>query len=602
MIKELYIKNFGKFQDFKLNFKTGINNIVGDNESGKTTIMDFVLMVFYGAGSGRKKNILENIRKKYEPWNGQQMQGYIVISKDNIDYRVERIFKSTDTTDIVKVYNNTTGEEIYLEDPKSPGVHFFSLSRDAFQKTLHISSEEVAISNSGKRDEITEKLINLVTSGDEDVSYKNAIDSLNKKIQSYTSLRGDKGILEETKSRLEDLYLLLEEAKKDERDKLALVDQIDEIKQDKENIEKQLDQLKSHKEKKRERDSIVNQIDKLEYQIALEEERLENNKYKDLEEEIVKKNSKNVITDFNLLDGSLIIALIFLILSKFSNFIYIGISLIFLILYIYNQNLKNKNKKADFEKLNDRYEADKDRAKAIFARIDLLKNELNYMNQAVSELDYEISRKNVLTYNEIDQEISSLALKSKTMEENIISIESTAKERYRGKENVSSLEKDIEDQKDLVKKLEKEKNLLIMTKDMLVKSFKEIENDFSKDLNQLASKKIEEITDGKYEKLLVDENYNIRLLDKETNELKSWQYLSSGTIDQFYLAIRLALISLIIEEKENRILFLDDIFMRFDSNRENHTRNILIKSMGELNQVLMFSNKVIIENVNIINI
>ena len=136
----------------------------------------------------------------------------------------------------------------------------------------------------------------------------------------------------------------------------------------------------------------------------------------------------------------------------------------------------------------------------------------------------------------------------------------------------------------------------------MVKSFKEIENDFSKDLNQLASKIIEEITAGKYEKLLVDENYNIRLLDKKTNELKSWRYLSSGTIDQFYLAIRLALINLIIEEKENRILLLDDIFMRFDSNRKNHTKNILIKSMRELDQVLIFSNKVIIENVNIINI
>ena len=138
MIKERYIKNFGKFHDFKLNLKPGINNIVGDNESGKTTIMDFILMVFYGAGSTRKKNLLENSRKKYEPWNGQQMQGYIVISKDNIDYRVERIFKSTDTTDVVKVYNNTTGEEIYLEDPKYPGVYFFSLSRDAFQKTLSL--------------------------------------------------------------------------------------------------------------------------------------------------------------------------------------------------------------------------------------------------------------------------------------------------------------------------------------------------------------------------------------------------------------------------------------------------------------------------------
>ena len=559
-------------------------------------------MVFYGAGSTRKKNLLENLRKKYDPWNGQQMQGYIVITKDNIDYRVERIFKSTDTTDIVKVYNNTTGEEIYLEDPKYPGVHFFSLSRDAFQKTLHISSEEVAISNSGKRDEITEKLINLVTSGDEDVSYKNAIDSLNKKIQTYTSLRGDKGILEEAKNELEDLYLMLEEAKKDERDKLALVDQIDEIKQEKENIEKHLDKLKLHKEKKRERDSIVSQIDKLEYQLALEEERLENNQYKDLEEEIADKNSKNIITDFNLLDGSLLIALIFLVLSKFSNLIYIAISLAFLILYSYNQSVKKKNKQIDLEKLNERYKTDKDKAKTIFSRIDLFKNELNYMNQAVSELDYEISRKNVLTYNEIGQEVSKLEVESKTLEENIISIESMAKERYRGKENVSSLEKDIEVQKDLVKKLEKEKSVLISTREIMVKSFKEIENDFSKDLNQLASKIIEEITAGKYEKLLVDENYNIRLLDKKTNELKSWRYLSSGTIDQFYLAIRLALINLIIEEKENRILLLDDIFMRFDSNRKNHTKNILIKSMRELDQVLIFSNKVMFENVNIINI
>ena len=150
--------------------------------------------------------------------------------------------------------------------------------------------------------------------------------------------------------------------------------------------------------------------------------------------------------------------------------------------------------------------------------------------------------------------------------------------------------------------LDEEKNLLILTKNMIVKSFKEIENDFSKDLNQLASKIIEEITGGKYEKLLVDENYNIRLLDKKTNELKSWKYLSSGTIDQFYLGLRLALVNLILENNENKILLLDDIFMRFDKNRRNHTKNILIKSMDELDQVLIFTNKVMFENANIINI
>lgn len=57
-------------------------------------------MVLYGNFSGtRKVNIIENPRKKYLPWNGKPMKGYLIISKGGRDYRIERRFKASDATD-----------------------------------------------------------------------------------------------------------------------------------------------------------------------------------------------------------------------------------------------------------------------------------------------------------------------------------------------------------------------------------------------------------------------------------------------------------------------------------------------------------------------
>ncbi|MFM1533978.1 ATP-binding protein, partial [Helcococcus ovis] len=78
MIKEIYINNFGKFNNYSLKLNNGINIIYGKNESGKTTILNFILMVLYGANS-KSNDISQNIRKKYTPWNNSQMKGYIVL-------------------------------------------------------------------------------------------------------------------------------------------------------------------------------------------------------------------------------------------------------------------------------------------------------------------------------------------------------------------------------------------------------------------------------------------------------------------------------------------------------------------------------------------
>ena len=54
-IRELYLKNFGKFTGKKIVLKDGINLFYGENESGKTTIHTFIKGMLFGLqrGGGR---------------------------------------------------------------------------------------------------------------------------------------------------------------------------------------------------------------------------------------------------------------------------------------------------------------------------------------------------------------------------------------------------------------------------------------------------------------------------------------------------------------------------------------------------------------------
>ena len=46
-IKNIHIDNFGKFENFNINFKDDIQIIYGENEAGKSTLMDFIKLMFY---------------------------------------------------------------------------------------------------------------------------------------------------------------------------------------------------------------------------------------------------------------------------------------------------------------------------------------------------------------------------------------------------------------------------------------------------------------------------------------------------------------------------------------------------------------------------
>ncbi|MBP1592013.1 MAG: AAA family ATPase, partial [Oscillospiraceae bacterium] len=106
-LRTIYIKNFGKLKDFKLKLKPELNIICGNNESGKTTVMSFIKMMFYGT-SCKSSDIGKNLRKKYAPWDGSPMSGYIEFEASGQEYRLEREFGNSNISDVITIWNLTT--------------------------------------------------------------------------------------------------------------------------------------------------------------------------------------------------------------------------------------------------------------------------------------------------------------------------------------------------------------------------------------------------------------------------------------------------------------------------------------------------------------
>ena len=101
-------------------------------------------------------------------------------------------------------------------------------------------------------------------------------------------------------------------------------------------------------------------------------------------------------------------------------------------------------------------------------------------------------------------------------------------------------------------------------------------------LNEKASEIMGQITDGKYEKILIDENLHMELW---TGERKiPITRVSRGTIEQVYFSLRMAAASVL--HVEEMPLILDDTFVFYDDRRLEHMLQWLVKT-GK--QVLLFT-------------
>ncbi|NLW11007.1 MAG: AAA family ATPase [Clostridiaceae bacterium] len=218
-IEKIYIDSFGKFERFELDLGSDFNVIYGNNEDGKSTLMAFVRMMFYGDTSRSRNNIREKLRELYRPWHSDRMGGSIRFCADGARYQLDRNFGKTNSSDKIKITNLDTGADIPLMRNQEPGQIFFDLGLEAFEKSVFIGQNGSLISGTGKDDEIMQRLLNLVTTGEENTSYKKVADKLDAARQKLQGKQKAKGLLPESHSKLAQLRTERDQALQNEQAK-----------------------------------------------------------------------------------------------------------------------------------------------------------------------------------------------------------------------------------------------------------------------------------------------------------------------------------------------------------------------------------------------
>ncbi|MCQ4922723.1 AAA family ATPase [Tissierella carlieri] len=182
LLKELNLIGFGKFKNENIVLKDGINLIYGENEAGKSTLHSFIDGMFYGflKPNIKRTDYLPEY-EKYNPWTNNRYAGIIRFKYNGKFYRIERNF--TKGEENTKVLDETTGVDITKNIEAGsgrvlqPGIHFFGFNTRVFSNTIFI--KQLGTKTDDKlAAEVTEKLINVTTTLDDNISVDKAISEL----------------------------------------------------------------------------------------------------------------------------------------------------------------------------------------------------------------------------------------------------------------------------------------------------------------------------------------------------------------------------------------------------------------------------------------
>ena len=231
-IIRLDLISFGRFNNYTIEFGGKFNLIYGLNESGKTTISKFIEGVFYGfIKPYLKRTVYTEDYEKYRPWNSENYEGSILVEKDNKRYVIYRNFKEK----YFNIFNETTGNnetelDGFNQDNLSfPGEYFFKMPSDIFKSTVFSNLKELDAENKNVSS-IVDMLLNSSDSNNDSVSFKKALDNLEK-------MKSNIGTKQSKAKPLGSLY----------QKKFDLEDEIKNINKDKKEYEDSLNKLNEYK-------------------------------------------------------------------------------------------------------------------------------------------------------------------------------------------------------------------------------------------------------------------------------------------------------------------------------------------------------------------
>ena len=443
-IKNIKINNYGNLENKEINLENKINIIYGKNESGKSTLLNYIKNIFYGISKNKNgKNISDY--EKYKPWGKEDFSGKLKYELDDgEEFEIFRDFNKKNPKIFNKDFDDVSKD---FNIVKKDGVQFFydqtNVDEGMFTSTVVAMQEEVKLDKQ-EQSILIQKLANLAGTGDDSLSYKKVMDRLNKmQIEEIGSDRSQGRPMNIVKDRMKNIEVVLKELVVYQKDKHINEDKKRELEEKIRSLEQELDFWKkvniillckqteedkvnikeNYKNEKKskieelnsEKNNLKNKINEIKleknnnYELNNNSEKInsENNLNNNLEnKKINNKNYKNKINNKKIKNNYkkyiLILFLILIInilififnnnylknnLINILNFLIIPIYLIIIFILEKNKKIKIKNKiNLEIEKINNEINL-------INKQIEILEEEKNKQEKEIEQEQQNIDNK-----------------------------------------------------------------------------------------------------------------------------------------------------------------------------------------------------------------
>ena len=136
-----YVFSFGKLKNVSFDFSNNLTTIKEENGWGKSTLSIFIKAIFYGLND-KKRNLAENERTKYKPWNSlEKFGGYVEFAWCDKNFKIQRFFGNKEAEDTVEIINLDTGK-VVPTDTSNLGKRIFGIDEEGFLSTTFYSQKK----------------------------------------------------------------------------------------------------------------------------------------------------------------------------------------------------------------------------------------------------------------------------------------------------------------------------------------------------------------------------------------------------------------------------------------------------------------------------
>lgn len=586
---ELHIDGFGKFHDRTISFNDGINIIYGKNEAGKSTLHTFIRGMLFGIERGRGRAAKNDLYTKYEPWeNSGTYEGWLRLEKDGTIYRIERRFRKENKS--LKIINETKG----LEEEATPA--FVSSLLDGLTETMYNNTISIGQLKSATEDGMVTELKNYIAN-------MNTTGNISLNITKATAfLRNQKRSLEAG---------LIPEAS---REFTSLLAEIRSVEAEIAGPEYE-NQLAAYQNMRTQVKGLIDntqtQKKDLDEKLANGKKVLSDNGFTDRASvDAMSSDAERLYSEYNTLNGecnkksrkvlSGLTAVLGIAglgaaaaLGYFNLTAYLPVcgaaaaaAVIFFIISLFIRQKDKEyhrlfdNTSSELGALLARHLGDsavsEDAMNAFRARM----GEFSKLCDMVAQSEAEIRK--------FLEDLSNLQTKQAGCSEMIEKQQRTQWELEKKLEHLSNCENKAKALKRTLAENDRIHDEIVaidLAHETMADLSSSIRDSFGLFLNKEASQYITGITGGIYDSMSIDENLNVFLNTKA--KLVPLENVSSGTMDQVYLALRLAAAKLLQGSGSGFPLIFDDSFTQYDDERLKTALEWLASAYG--GQIIIFT-------------